>query len=235
MMEIANNRRQFWQFGSAALTGALLGPTSLSAKEAKEVGAVEDLMREHGVLRRALLVYDESANRLQAAPRSVDASALNRTAKLFRAFGEDYHEHRLEETHIFPRVKKAGGMAATYVNVLLAQHKRGREITQYILDATARSTISVGNVEPLAGAFRTFVRMYENHAAREDTIVFPAWKDALSESALHELGETFEDIEKQQFGDDGFEKAVKEISEIEHSLGFSDLAQFTAPPPPRVR
>jgi hypothetical protein len=27
----------------------------------KEVGAVEDLMREHGVLRRALLVHRESA------------------------------------------------------------------------------------------------------------------------------------------------------------------------------
>jgi len=29
----------------------------------KEVGAVEDLMREHGVLRRALLVYSESVQR----------------------------------------------------------------------------------------------------------------------------------------------------------------------------
>jgi hypothetical protein len=32
----------------------------------KEVGAVEDLMREHGVLRRALLVYSESVPKIRA-------------------------------------------------------------------------------------------------------------------------------------------------------------------------
>lgn len=74
--------------------------------------------------------------------------------------------------------------------------------------------------------------MYENHTAREDTIVFPAWKAALSGKELEELGDTFEDIEKQQFGGDGFEDAVKQIAGIEQALGFADLAQFTAPPPP---
>jgi len=28
---------------------------------------------------------------------------------LFRSFGEDYHEKKLEEAHIFPTIKKAGG------------------------------------------------------------------------------------------------------------------------------
>jgi hypothetical protein len=37
--------------------------------------------------------------------------------------------------------------------------------------------------------------------------------------------------ERQTFGRDGFEHAVKEIAEIEQTLGFADLAQFTAPPP----
>jgi hypothetical protein len=34
--------------------------------QGKEVGAVEDLMREHGVLRRALLVYSESVPKIRA-------------------------------------------------------------------------------------------------------------------------------------------------------------------------
>ena len=76
--------------------------------------------------------------------------------------------------------------------------------------------------------------MYQNHTAREDTIVFPAWKDALSEQQLHEMGDKFEDIERQQFGKDGFEDAVKQIAQIEQALGFADLAQFTAPPPPKA-
>ena len=75
--------------------------------------------------------------------------------------------------------------------------------------------------------------MYENHAAREDTTVFQAWKDALSAHELHEMSEKFEDIEHQLFGKDGFENAVEKISEIEQMLGFADLDSYTAPPPPQ--
>jgi len=73
-------------------------------------------MREHGVLRRALLVYAEPAPRLRANPGIVDPKALNDTAKLFRTFGEDYHERKLEEAHVFPAVRKAGGPCARVNN-----------------------------------------------------------------------------------------------------------------------
>jgi len=36
------------------------------------------------------------------------------TAQLFRAFGKEYHEKKLEEDYIFPAVKKGGGEAASY-------------------------------------------------------------------------------------------------------------------------
>lgn len=72
-------------------------------KDEDEVGAVEDLMREHGVIRRVLVVYRSSASRLRASAASVAAEPLQRAAKLLRAFGEDYHERQLEEAHIFRR------------------------------------------------------------------------------------------------------------------------------------
>ncbi|HUO91037.1 MAG TPA: hemerythrin domain-containing protein [Rhizomicrobium sp.] len=228
-----NSRRQLVTAGTLAIVGAAALPAAPArSKEEKEVGAVEDLMREHGVLRRALLVYFESVPKLRSAPAALDAGALHRAAKLFRDFGEDYHERKLEEAHIFPRIKSAGGPAASYVDILLDQHRRGREITQYILSVTASGRVATASAEPLARAFESFVPMYQNHAAREDTIVFPAWKDALSAKELDELGDQFEDIERAQFGGDGFEKSVHEIGAIEQALGFADLAQFTAPPPP---
>ena len=51
---------------------------------------------------------------------------------------------------------------------------------------------------------------------------------------LDEMNDKFEDIEHEQFGEDGFEDAVKQISAIESSLGLADISQFTAPPPPKV-
>jgi len=209
------------------------GPKAGEA-ESIEVTATEDLMREHGILRRALLVYQESATRLRQDPASVPPEALEKTANLFRVFGEDYHEKRLEETFIFPSVKKAQGAAPTYVDILLAQHVRGREITDYLLSISKADRIPSNSVETLAKMLESFVRMYEHHAAIEDTIVFPAWKAAVGQSQLDEFGAKFEDIEHEQFGDDGFEVALKRMEEIETSLGLSNLEMFTAPAPPRA-
>jgi len=199
-----------------------------------EVSATEDLMREHGVLRRALLVYHAAAGKLRSNPSSVPPDALQKTAKLFRNFGEEYHEKKLEEAYIFPAVKKAGGQAASYTDILVTQHNRGREMTDYILAVTQGAKLGANNATPLAQALESFVLMYEHHAAREDTIIFPAWKETLTAEQLDEMSDKFEDIEHQQFGEDGFENAVKQISDIESSLGLADIAQFTAPPPPKA-
>jgi len=198
-----------------------------------EVTAAEDLMREHGILRRALLVYQESAVRLRQDAASVPLDTLEKAAKLFQVFGEDYHEKKLEEVFIFPAVKKTPGAAAAYVDILLAQHVRGREITAYILSISQADKIASNSVEPLAKALESFARMYEHHAAIEDTVVFPAWKAAVGGNELDALGEKFEEIEHEQFGDDGFHAALKRMEEIEQSLGLSNLDMFTAPPPPK--
>jgi hemerythrin-like domain-containing protein len=156
------------------LVPGLIAASGLAACSSggEDVGAVEDLMREHGILRRAILVFRGCAGRLVAG-QTVDTPALHRAAQLFRTFGEDYHEKKLEEDNIFPQVKKAGGEAAALVDILLVQHRRGREIISYILDATNGSTFD-GNA--MAAALQSFELMYEHHAAREDTILFPAWK-----------------------------------------------------------
>jgi hemerythrin-like domain-containing protein len=246
MIDFDNARRRFTtSFGMIGVGLALAGTNSRIVRASekhdedddddndKEVGAVEDLMREHGVIRRAILVYWQAAVKLRAKPASVDPDALRRTALLFRSFGEDYHEKKLEETHIFPAIKKAGIPAAVYVDILIAQHQRGREITDYVLAMAAKGAIGTGDAEPLARALESIELMYEHHAAREDTVVFPAWKEALTAQQLDEIGELFEEIEHQQFGKDGFEDAVAQIARIEQALGIADIAQFTAPPPPK--
>lgn len=195
----------------------------------EDVGAVEDLMREHGILRRAILVFRECAARLVGAAQ-VDARALHQTAQLFRDFGENYHEKKLEEDNIFPQVRKAGGMPANLVQVLIDQHKRGREIIDYVLSVTNGAIVQG---QELVTPLDAFELMYANHAAREDTIIFPAWKQAIGQKGVAEMGEKFENIEKKQFGGDGFDMAVKQMGEIEQTLGLTNLAQFTAPPPPR--
>ena len=211
------DRRAFLSLaGTTAALVACRGAASPSSEhDEDDVTATEDLMREHGVIRRVLVVYRECATRLRAEPNAPVGEPLLRAAALMRKFGEDYHEKQLEEAHIFPVLAK--GPLAKAVETLLAQHQRGREITDLVL---------AGKTD--ARTLDAFARMYEEHAAIEDTVVFPAWKKALSKKQLAELGDLFEDIEQKTFGKDGFEDAVARVAEIEQALGI-DLATMTAP------
>jgi len=233
LVNIASLSTCLFLSGSTEADSSSLGKYLSAAKpdasgKALEVTAVEDLMREHGVLRRILFVYSETAVRPRRVSPSVAPAVLQRTARLFRAFGEDYHEKKLEETYIFPAVKKAGGDTAGLPDILSAQHKRGRALTDYILAETKGTRLSSGSAETLARILDSLVRMYRPHAAREDTLIFPAWKQTLTPARLDELNDKFETIEHQQFGEHGFEKAVQEVGEIESLLGLADLKQFTA-------
>jgi hemerythrin-like domain-containing protein len=236
MTNPTHDRRNFLKMAAVASSGVtaagLVVPVSHAAEKEKKVEANEDLMREHGILRRALLVYRAAAIRLRNNSDTTTANALMKTAKLFRTFGEDYHERKLEEKFIFPVVRKLKGPAATYPDVLVAQHNRGRELTDYVMRVTQGGTIAKSNVTALADALNAFELMYEHHTAREDTIVFTAWKDALSQKTYDEMSEQFEDIEKQTFGRDGFDEAVKDIASIEAQLGLTDISQFTIAQPP---
>jgi hemerythrin-like domain-containing protein len=209
-------------------THTTAGTEAKKAEDTEEVSATEDLMREHGVIRRVLVLYRESALRLRSKG-NVPPAALRDAATLIRTFGEDYHERQLEEAHLFPALKKAGGPAAAEIDPLLAQHARGRELTEIVLAATQKP-IGAASAEPLARSLEAFARMYESHAAREDTIVFPAWKKTMSKSQLDDMGELFESIEHKTFGKDGFDDAVDKLASIERAFGF-EPAQLTPPPP----
>jgi hemerythrin-like domain-containing protein len=215
----------------AALTIATRNASATANEKTDDddVSPTEDLMREHGVLRRLLLVYGEVIRRVDAN-QEVKPEPVAHSAQIIRVFIEDYHE-RDEEEFIFPRFQKAGKLTEL-VAVLLQQHQAGRKLTATIerLATTAAMKSSTSRHE-MTEAMRQFIRMYEPHAAREDTVLFPAFAKLVGEKELHRLQETFEQKEKAlPLGD--FEKMVTEVENIEKALGIHDLALFTPHPKP---
>lgn len=191
----------------------------------EEVSPAEDLMREHGVLKRVLLVYGEGIRRLDAN-LELPPEAIADAAKIIRTFIEDYHE-KLEEDHLFPRFLKAN-MHVDLVEVLLAQHQAGRGVTdQTMAMANLQAIKNPDDRRTLAESLRIFIRMYEPHEAREDTVLFPALRKIVTPHEYDALGEDFEKIEHQKFGEGGFEVMVDRVAAIEKTLGIYDLAQFT--------
>jgi hemerythrin-like domain-containing protein len=194
-------------------------------KPEEEVGATEDLMREHGVLNRVLLIYEEGLRRLRAK-EEVTPEVFHKCATLVRKFVEDYHE-RLEERFIFPEFDKAKNLT-DLVKVLKEQHEAGRKVTDVILrHATGDQFGKADARQELVSATRAFIRMYRPHEAREDTVLFPAFRKIVTAKQLKELGEQFEKEEDRLFGDEGFEKTVDQVAAIEKQLGIYDLARFT--------
>jgi hemerythrin-like domain-containing protein len=231
--QVIEGRRQFLLTAASASGIALAGcattsPASPLARpepdieeEEAEVTPGEDLMQEHGVLERILLLYGEAARRLEQG-EPLDLSVVKSAADIIRRFVEDYHEKQ-EEEFVFPRLE-AARQEVELVRVLRRQHQRGRELTEEI------ARLSSGRAEgpALSPALLRFERMYRPHAAREDTVLFPAFRRVVGGSAYRELGEQFEEREHERFGERGFENTVTEVARLEAVLNIADLAAFTA-------
>lgn len=219
------NRRTFLRVATSAAGLALVSCATPggAAGEARggepSVTPAEDLMQEHGVVERLLLVYDEAARRLENQA-DMPMVTLTTAAGIFRRFVESYHEKN-EEQFVFPRMRTAG-RELELVGTLLRQHERGRQMTNEI----ARLAGAGGGKE-LPSMLLSFSRMYRAHAAREDTVIFPAFREVLGKKAWRDLGEQFEAREHKLFGEHGFEEIVGQVARLEVTLGISDLDALT--------
>jgi hemerythrin-like domain-containing protein len=192
---------------------------------------VEDLMREHAVLERVLLVYEEGAHRLDALD-ALDAGVdfapetLARAGGIVRRYIEDHHE-RDEETYVFPRLAQIDA-ELDLIETLRVQHAAGRRLTSEVIAlATVANVRDRSARARLATALRLFVRMYRPHAAQENTVLFPSFRRAVSKKEYEALRATLEKSERAAFGEHLYETILEEVRELERALGIGELASFT--------
>lgn len=221
------DRRHLVHATSGLLIASAAGPYPAHAADtgaAMEVTPPEDLMREHGVLNRVLLVYEAGLQKF-ARGEDFDVAILASAAGIVHEFTEDYHE-RNEEQQLFPRFRKAGQMVEL-VNVLYQQHQAGRRLTDSILGLVPASQVPGESRSRLIENMQSFVAMYRPHEAREDTELFPKLRSIVSAHEFDAMAEDFERDEQRKFGEDGFERFVAQVTAIEQALGIHDLARFT--------
>lgn len=223
-------RRDFL-FNSGIASAALIFPASALMSQEKpgekpseeaEVSPTEDLMREHGLLNRVLLIYEACGRRLNGKS-DLDPGILSEAAGIIKNFIENYHE-KLEEEYLFPRFEKARKLTEL-VAILRQQHQAGRGLTTQIQQLAAAKTPA--ERDRLNSAIGAFIRMYRPHEAREDTVLFPALHQIVSAHEFDALGDDFEKKEHELFGKEGFEGMVVKVAGLEKQLGIYDLAKFT--------
>ncbi|MFZ2013331.1 MAG: hemerythrin domain-containing protein [Nocardioides sp.] len=186
----------------------------------------EELMTEHGVLKRVLLAYRAISTRLGKAER-VPREALVDAAQIVADYVESFHEG-LEEAYVFPRVAAHAAYTGV-VETLLAQHDRGRHLTSEILVLAASDSSRPSAREPLRARLDAFVTMYEPHEAWEDTVIYPALRALTPSRTLDELAARFADLEAGRYSDLALARILERVEGVEQQLGIGDLASFTAP------
>jgi hemerythrin-like domain-containing protein len=231
-----NPRRRFMQAGFAGIVvaGNLGSPAyaqgiidkaeSAIGMKPADVTPPEDLMREHGVLDRVLLIY-EATMRKFSVKEDFDPKVIADSAKVVQDFIENYHE-KSEEEFLFPRFRKAGKLV-DLVDTLLAQHQAGRRVTATVLQYAPQSRKDDDARRRTVTAMQAFITMYRPHAAREDTVLFPALRGIVSAHEFDAMGDEMEEQEKKHVGEDGFERTAAHIAELEQQVGIADLRQFT--------
>ena len=237
------HRRSFLHASGKFATAAALLPATLLAQQTTrqeqyelddDISADDRLMREHGILKRILVMYEEVIRRIDAKEDFPPQTVID-SAGIIRKFIEDYHQ-KLEEEHVFPLFRKYYGRQDVLrlyaqklldlVNILHEQHQAGRRLTDRIL-STLKSLKSPDDRQKLALDLRAYIRMYTPHEAREDTVLFPALQVIISRQDYKALGEKFGEIEHKAFGGDGFDFYLDLETTFEKHLGVYDLAQFT--------
>ena len=171
-------RRRF--FGTAVVCGFAPAVPVLEDEHGQGLGTTaesettvpptEYLMREHGGLRRILLLYEAGSRRLSQG-EDMESSVFVQAAETMRDFIHDYHE-KLEEDHLFPHFRKAGRMVPL-VDVLIEQHAAGRKLTEKILQIAPTARTDSGRRKTMIDAMQASIVLYQPHAAREDTDIFP--------------------------------------------------------------
>ena len=196
------------------------------------ISPIEDLMCEHGILHRVLLIYAEIVKRLRngsCCNYALLYKSVLQTAEITKDFIENYHQ-TLENDYIFPLFSESDETERfqTAIHTLLIQHQTALEITDEILRILERGVPNHAARSRLACLMTGYIRMYRPHAAREDTYIFPEVRRLVSADRWNELGEIFEDIEEERFGKNGFEAMVERVSGIEKALGIYELDKFTS-------
>jgi len=183
-----------------------------------EVPMTEDLMREHGILNRMLLIYEAIIKKIEDH-QDFPISSLDKSVDIIKFFIESHHE-RMEEDYIFPlfeKHKKHVKMIAS----LKEQHIRGREITADLKEIATSTEIDRKSHLEIKKLLKEFIEMYRPHEAREDTELFPEVRSLLTEREFEELSEKIEEFEDQLFGKDGFEHMLTKIKHIEKTLDIT--------------
>lgn len=173
---------------------------------------IQELINEHVAISRMLRVLFAVSDRLEKGEK-VDPVHLERMVDFIRVFADKCH-HGKEEGIFFGASKNTAALEEDYVEVLLSEHKLGREHVR-LMAVGIEELKETGNGRAFAKSAKSYVRLLNHHIAEENAEYFPLVKEHLSEERAREMEEAFKEIERQVIGEGVHEQLQKTLKEFE--------------------
>lgn len=137
------------------------------------------------------------------------------------------HHAPIEHAYIFPKFKEAN-MFVEMCDILKRQHERADELQKIILNhANTESTNSEDGKNLLIDTIKKTIKVFRVHIDREDTEMFPYFKDVVTPYEFYELGEKIHNMVYEKWGEKPYGSAIDKVTHVEKMLGINDLDSFT--------
>jgi len=182
--------------------------------------AIEELKRDHALIKRTLAVIDGMLGDGQR-PDRLQPEALRQAIDFVRGFAERCHQAK-EERALFPLLAaKNETIARGPVHMLEAEHEAGHVLISEL--EAALPGLEAGETRAQKQATRAlllFSRMLRRHIAKEDDILFPLAAALISEAEAAHLAREIEAVQ-EEVGPDAYATFAALVESLERSAGLT--------------
>ena len=173
----------------------------------------EELMKEHRVIERMLVVVSKAADRLNAGQK-VDRDVFVGAADFLKNFADRCH-HGKEEKLLFVKMVERGVSGEVGpIAVMLREHEDGRAHVRKIAELSSKEVDDRSRSE-LVNHVKAYANLLGQHIQKEDKILYPMADQLLTSDDQDELEKGFLEVEEKVMGPGVHERYHHMIEELE--------------------
>lgn len=181
----------------------------------------EYLYKNHGLLNRMILIYEELIRRLKNNIR-IGNKIVYYTAYIIKNYVENYH--KTNKIYIYPLLR-TNNIEIEIIDELANLHKINKQLINHILKISENDFISDKN--ELIFYMQQYIKISRYHTSREDTVIFPKFINLLDNETMIDYSWLFDEKQNEYLGLNGFNNYLNIIVSIEKYLNIHDLKEIT--------
>jgi hemerythrin-like domain-containing protein len=183
----------------------------------QELDPVQDLQIEHISIVDMLHIMEKISARLRQG-EEIPRDHLEKVVNFIKNFADRCH-HGKEEDILFPEMAK-NSANLPLVNELLGEHQTGRDYIRGIVDSIPKAGAGTPDAFHIAVNMEGYIQLLTRHIRTESVTLFPLVEKQIAKPMQRQLGERFEELERDVIGvgkHEEYHHWIEELSRIYQS------------------